>query len=144
MWWVLHLWSAYPMLPFCGTTISLIVKLRNRNLVLGTDEILSECPLLNGAWKCQSPKSLRYTGKSITSSELVNGCCICRKYQALVVWMCYNRSTILWDWPNLLTAYNKYVDFFFFWLHVCPYQTTEPNLSQHFCTCVWFLHSSSP
>ena len=37
------------MLPFCETTISLIAKPRIGNLVLGTDEILSKRPLLNGA-----------------------------------------------------------------------------------------------
>ena len=60
------------MLLFHRTTIRLTVKQRNGSLGLGIDEILSECPLLNGAWKCQSPKDLGHTGKSRSSSELVN------------------------------------------------------------------------
>jgi hypothetical protein len=57
------------MLLFHRTTIRLTVKQRNGSLGLGIDEILSECPLLNGAWKCQSPKDLGHTGKSRSSSE---------------------------------------------------------------------------
>lgn len=71
------------MLHFCRIILRLIVKQTNGSLVLGISEILSECPLLNGVWKCQSPQGLRYTGKSSSSSELVNGSCVCRKYQAL-------------------------------------------------------------
>ena len=55
-------------------TLRLIVKQRNGSLVLGIDELLSECTLLNEAWECQSPKGLRYIGKPRSLSELMNGC----------------------------------------------------------------------